>query len=325
MPIEDTWFYTDDEITQALQLNKKLAWLPRFRIRDRVTPILIQTLLRASQLGGEAKLTRQGLRVESPTVRWEDASVAVRIIHAPGAAKGIVLDIHGGGWVIGNARMNDARNAALAIACGVTVVSVDYRLALATPIEGLMDDCLTAARWLLGNAGFAHLPVIIIGESAGAHLAATTLLRLKDWPDSLRRVVGAVLYYGVYDLTGTPSVRAAGRDTLVLDGPGMVAAFRRLTPGLSDLARGQPPLSPLHGDFAGFPPALLFAGALDPLRDDSVSMAERWAGSAAVEWHLLPASPHGFIHFPTDLARRVLSASQAWICQRLAASHCAFV
>lgn len=66
-------------------------------------------------------------------------------------------------------------------ACEVAVVSVDYRLAVSTPVEGLMDDCLSAARWLLGSdcEEFAGLPVIIIGESAGGHLAAATLLRLK--------------------------------------------------------------------------------------------------------------------------------------------------
>lgn len=319
MPIEDTWSYTENEITQARQFNKKLAWLPRFRIRHRVTPIVIQTLLRASQIGGATQLARQGLRVETRTVSHGGASVAVRIIHAPATPKGVVLDIHGGGWVIGNAQMNDARNAALATACGVTVVSVDYRLAVATPIEGLMDDCLTAARWLLEDEAFAHLPVIFIGESAGGHLAAATLLRLKAWPDVRRRVVGAVLHYGVYDLTGTPSVRAAGPDTLVLDGPGMVEAFRRLTPGSSDAQRGQPPLSPLHGDFDGFPPALLFAGALDPLRDDTLQLTERWAECAAVELHLLPASPHGFIHFPTALASRVLAGGHTWITERIKA------
>jgi acetyl esterase/lipase len=325
MPIEDTWTYSEHEITQARQFNEKLAWLPRFRIRNRVTPVVIQTLLRASQVGGAARLARRGLRVESRTAQWGASSVGVRIIHAPGVAKGIVLDIHGGGWVIGNARMNDARNADLATACGVTVISVDYRLAVSTPVEGLMDDCLTAARWLLDEAAFASLPVFVVGESAGGHLAVATLLGLKAWPESLRRIAGAVLYYGVYDLTGTPSVRAAGPDTLVLDGPGMVEAFRLLTPDSSDAQRGQAPLSPLHGDFDGFPPALLFAGALDPLLDDTRLLAERWAGSAAVDMHLPPASPHGFIQFPTALATRALAASQAWITQRLEAGQSTFV
>ncbi|GAB7528536.1 alpha/beta hydrolase [Pseudomonas sp. 3A(2025)] len=284
-----------------------------------MTPLAIQALLRASQVGGASKLTRQGLHAERRVVRHDKHSVPVRIIRASGKAKGIVLDFHGGGWVIGNAQMNDDLNLGLVKACNVTVVSVDYRLAVSTPLEGLMQDCLCAARWLLdeNNKEFADLPVIVVGESAGGHLAVATLLGLKAWPDLLRRVNSAVLYYGVFDLTGTPSVRAAGHDTLVLDGPGMVEAFRALTPDLSDQQRQCAPVSPLYGDFSDFPPALMFAGELDPLRDDTLGLAEQWAKSADVDVHLLPAAPHGFIHFPTAMASRVLAYTREWVTARM--------
>lgn len=311
--------FQDDELAQARQFNKKLAWMPRFRIRNRFTPLLIQSLLRVGQLRGAARLARYGLQAQRTTASVDGQQVPVRIIRPKGRAKGVVLDFHGGGWVIGNAQMNDDLNIAMVRACEVAVVSVDYRLAGSTPIEGLMDDCLVAARWLLGDScpEFAGLPVTVIGESAGGHLAAATLLRLKAWPELLRRVSGALLYYGVYDLTGTPSVRAAGPDTLVLHGPGMADALRLLTPGISDEQRKAPHLSPLYGDFTGFPPALMWVGELDPLRDDTLQMAERWSKHAGVEVHLLPAAPHGFIHFPTMMADRVLEHSRAWICRRI--------
>ncbi|MGM3150957.1 alpha/beta hydrolase fold domain-containing protein, partial [Escherichia coli] len=92
-----------------------------------------------------------------------------------GKAKGVVLDIHGGGWVIGNAQMDDDLNLGMVRACDVAVVSVDYRLAVDTPVEGLMEDCLAAARWLLGDCPeFADVPVFVVGESAGGHLAVAT-------------------------------------------------------------------------------------------------------------------------------------------------------
>jgi acetyl esterase/lipase len=241
----------------------------------------------------------------------------VRIIRPKGKAKGVVLDFHGGGWVIGNAQMNDPFNIAMVQECEVAVVSVDYRLAVSTPVEGLMEDCLSAARWLLREEEFADLPVIVVGESAGGHLAVATLLALRQWPDLLGRIRGAVLYYGVYDLAGTASVQAAGPETLVLDGPGMVDALRLLTPGLSDEERRQAPLSPLYGDFTGMSAALLFAGELDPLRDDTLGLAELWGKAATVEAHLLPSCPHGFIHFPTAIAERVLKHSRDWITARL--------
>ena len=282
------------------RFNQKLAWLPRFKIRNRITPRLIQALLRVSQT----------LKRATPAESRVVDNVPVRILRPSGKPKGVVLDIHGGGWVIGNAQMDDDLNLGMLQACDVAVVSVDYRLAVDTPVEGLMADCLAAARWLLSADEFAGLPVIVVGESAGGHLAAATLLSLKQWPELLKRISGAVLYYGVYDLTGTPSVRAAGPETLLLDGPGMVEALRMLTPGLSDDERRHPPLSPLYGDFEGLPPALMFVGELDPLKDDTLLIAERWPRA---EVHLLPESAHGFIHFPVAMADGVLAYSRMWI------------
>ncbi|MFJ2677663.1 alpha/beta hydrolase fold domain-containing protein [Pseudomonas sivasensis] len=298
------WPASESDLAQMRRFNQKLAWMPRFKIRNRVTPRLIQGLLRVSQTLKKA-----------PAAQCKIVdNVPVRILRPVGKPKGVVLDIHGGGWVIGNAQMDDDLNLGMVNACDVAVVSVDYRLAVDTPVEGLMEDCLAAARWLLCEDEFKQLPVFVVGESAGGHLAAATLLALKQWPELLQRVSGAVLYYGVYDLTGTPSVRNAGPETLLLDGPGMVDALRMLTPGLSDDERRQAPLSPLYGDFDGLPPALMFVGELDPLKDDTLLIAERWPQAEA---HLLPESAHGFIHFPVAMGEAVLAYSRRWISTRI--------
>lgn len=302
------WPASEPELAQMRTFNKKLAWMPRFKIRNRITPRLIQALLRVSQK------VRKPFAAQTRLISAGGVQVPVRILRPQGKPKGVVLDIHGGGWVIGNAQMDDDLNMGMVRACDVVVVSVDYRLAVDTPVEGLMEDCLAAARWLLSETEFADLPVIVVGESAGGHLAAATLLALKQWPQLLARVCGAVLYYGVYDLAGTPSVRTAGPDTLLLDGPGMVAALQLLTPGLSDEQRRQPPLSPLYGDFTDLPPALMFVGELDPLKDDTLLLAERWPQAEA---HLLPEAAHGFIHFPVAMGATVLAYSHQWITRQM--------
>lgn len=317
------WPASPQQLEQVQAFNKKLARLPRLKLFNRAVLRLVQGLLRVSQLGAARRLRKHGLRAETRRVEIDGVAVSVRIIRPATQAKGVVLDIHGGAWVIGNAQMNDKFNIAMVKECEVAVVSVDYRLAVSASMEALIEDCLGAALWLLDadNSEFAGLPVTLVGESAGAHLALATLLRLKRWPALFSRVTGALLYYGVYDLTGTPSVRAAPPETLLLDGPGMVDAMRMLTPELSDEQRRAPPLSPLHGDFTGFPPALMFAGEQDPLLDDSCLLAERWCRSAEVECHVLPSSPHGVIHFPVALAADVLAYARSWIAARNAAFY----
>jgi acetyl esterase/lipase len=320
----------DQTLNEAKRFNTKLARAPRFGSRHRFMPPLVQGLLRVSQVGADRKLRRAGLQVETRMVEMSGVQVQVRIIHPRGPVAGIVLDIHGGGWVVGNAPMNDAFNAAFASRCGLAVVSVDYRLAPRASVHAQMEECLAAARWLLqdglpeyadhaDHADHVGLPVIVVGESAGAQLAAATLLGLRAWPALLARIAGAVLYYGVYDMAGTDSVRRAGPETLVLDGPRMLAGLRRLTPDLDDAARRQPPLSPLFGELAGMPPALMIVGSGDPLLDDTLRMAQRWQQVADVELNVAPEAPHGFIHFPTAMARVTLAHAQAWVRQRIAA------
>jgi acetyl esterase/lipase len=302
-------------LDQARAFNRKLAWAPRFKISNRVTPFLIQSLLRLSQLGADGKLARAGIRMEQCMAQADGLQVPVRILRGVRPPRAVLLDYHGGGWAIGNAAMNDQLNAELIAACDVAVVSVDYRLATNAALDAIMDDCLAAARWLLGDGlpECAGLPVFTLGESAGGHLAAATLLRLKTWPDQLARIAGAILYYGVYDLAGTPSVRQAGADTLVLHGPSMLDALRLLTPGMTDQQRRHAPQSPLYGDLAGMQPAILRAGARDPLRDDTTLMAERWRCHAAVECHVLQEAPHGFVRFPTSMAAQARRRVHAWI------------
>ena len=310
-------------LAEAGRFNRKLAWAPRFRIRNRVMPMLGQALLRVSQVGADARLERSGVGVEQRIAEADGLRVPVRILRpgpGPSTPKALVIDIHGGGWVIGNARMDDRFNAARVQALDAVVVSVDYRLATRTPLSDIMDDCLAAVHWVLdsGLPAYRALPVFVVGESAGGHLAAGVLQRLQARPGLLRRIAGAVLFYGVYDLAGSPSVQAAGPDTLVLDGPGMPAALRLLTPGMSDAERRRAPLSPLYGDLSGMPPAWMAVGDIDPLRDDTLELAQRWREVADVELNVLPDAPHGFVHFPTRMAQLALARSHAWMREQLA-------
>ena len=136
--------------------------------------------------------------------RVGEAQVPVRVTSPRSrCSRATYLDIHGGGFYMDSAARGDARNARLADALGVTVVSVEYRLAPEHPWPAAPDDCETAALWLVqaGRDAFGTDRMLIGGASAGATLATTTLLRLRG-RELVHPIVGAALQFGAYDLSG---------------------------------------------------------------------------------------------------------------------------
>lgn len=308
------------------RINAVLAVTPRLRVdgwRLAAGQWLNARLSPAAERVTELWLSRHGVTVETLPIPNGEGAVPLRILRPPGQARGVVLDIHGGGWVVGSAGLNDRLNAHLVAEAGLAVVSVDYRL-LNEPrgvsLPDAVSDCLAAARWLITHAAddFQTDRLLLVGESAGGHLAALTALELRK-TGQLDAFLGCIFVYGAFDLTGTPSVRNAGPDTLLLNGPTMAADLARLTPGLDDERRRQPDISPLYAVLTGMPPALFIAGEIDPLVDDSRLMAAAWAEAALSELVIAPASPHGFMHFGGPNAAHARAAIRDWIDHRLAA------
>ena len=139
---------------------------------------------------------------------------------------------------------------------------------------------------------------------------AQTLMRTAFSP--IVREAGD-LSAGVFDLSGTPAVHAAGSETLLFDGPNLPRDLARLTPGLDEAGRRAPDLSPLHADLTGLPPALFVTGELDPFRDDSLLMAEAWGRYARVDLLDIPTAPHGFQHFGAPTAALAQAFMRRWI------------
>lgn len=225
-------------------------------------------------------------------------------VFVPPTVKGVFLHIHGGGWVLGAANQQDPLLWRLAQEAEVAVVSVEYRLAPEHPFPAAPDDCEAAALWLIERARdeFGSTRLVIGGESAGAHLAALTLLRLRERHGEGRAFSGANLVFGAFDLGMTPSQRRWGDRNLVLSEPIMAWFYDCFLPGLSREERRDEQISPLWADLAGMPPALFTVGTLDPLLDDSLFMAARWetAGSPT-DLRVYPESIHGFIGFPNRI------------------------
>jgi len=244
--------------------------------------------------------------------RVGDRAVPVRVhLPASGAPTGVFLEIHGGGFYMGSAAAGDVRNRRLADALGIAVVSVDYRLAPEHPWPAAPEDCETAALWLAEHADrrFGTRRLAVGGASAGATLAMTTLLRLRDRGSGA--FGSAVLQFGAYDLSAqTP----AGR--LIAD-EYFLEAYAGEAPDRTD-----PDVSPIYAELAGLPPVLVVVGEHDVLLQDNLAMATRLAAAGVdVDLRVFPASPHGFTGHPTPVARAALEAVERWLGDRLGAAR----
>jgi acetyl esterase len=236
------------------------------------------------------------------TIPGRGGEIRLRILAPEEEATGVYLHIHGGGWVLGGCDEQDLRLWAMVEATGLCAVSVEYRLSPEHPYPAAPDDCEDAALWLL-ERGLDELGaparIAIGGESAGAHLSAVTLLRLRNRHGIRGAFAAANLVFGVFDLTMTPSQRNWGERNLVLSTP-IMEWFGHQFVGDRDLeALRDPDISPLYADLSELPPALFTIGDCDPLLDDSLFMEARWrAAGNETELRIWPECVHGFTAFP---------------------------
>lgn len=142
-----------------------------------------------------------GLTVETKDVSAGGASVRVRTYVADDATGPlpVVLNFHGGGFVLGVPEMDDFRCVELARTVGCGVVSVDYRLAPEHKFPAAIDDALTALTWLRNSADpvFDTSRIVTIGSSAGGTIAACLALRNRDLGGA--PLAAQVLIYPVCD------------------------------------------------------------------------------------------------------------------------------
>jgi acetyl esterase/lipase len=257
-------------------------------------------------------------RARTQTITGRDGNeIKLRIIEPsqtnPGQINGVYLHIHGGGWVLGAADQQDPMLEHIADNAKLAVVSVEYRLAPEHPYPAGPDDCEFAAAWLVKNAVsiFGTDKLTIGGESAGGHLAAVTILRMRD-RYGYTGFRGANLVYGAYDLSMTPSQRAFGNRRLVLRTIDMQQFYNAFLPTITE--RRVPDISPLYADLAGLCPALFSVGTQDALLDDTLFMYTRWiaAGNEA-ELEIYPGGAHGFTLFPNRQAEEAGARSEAFL------------
>ncbi len=187
-----------------------------------------------------------------------------------------VLFFHGGGFVLGSIELTDDIGRKLCRDLRAVVVSVEYRLAPEHPFPAAHNDALAAATWVLDHVhelGGDADRIAIAGESAGANLAASTALSLRDRGVTLAAQL--LVVPGVDLGRDVARIAASGRDYPMLNANDLADIARLYIGHAPQLARAFP-ASPLHAEsLAGAAPAVIVVAGHDPLRDEGLAYAGR--------------------------------------------------
>jgi len=206
---------------------------------------------------------------------------------------GVLLFLHGGGYVIGGPRTHAALAAGLARRAGVRAVLPDYRLAPEDPFPAAVEDALAAYRELVAEAGGAGR-VVLAGDSAGGGLALATLLAARD--EGLPAPAGVAVLSPWVDLTAAGDSMRTRRGIDPIFEPSDIEGYAAQYVGDGD--RRAPLASPLFADLHGLPPLLIQVGGNEVLLDDAVRLASRAAADDVdVTLRVWPGVPHVFQHF----------------------------
>lgn len=227
--------------------------------------------------------------IELPT---RSGMIPARLLKPQTPPAGLIIYLHGGGWVIGDLDDYEVLARNLVAMSGCAVLLPDYRLAPEHPFPAGLEDCedalLFAAAKLTDLCG-APVPLVLAGDSAGANLATVAARRLRS------RVAFAlqVMLYPVTDSDfDRPSYREHGIG-LPLTRQDMIWFFDRYAPRAR---HGDPDIAPLRAnDLSGQPPTLILTAEYDVLCDEGEAYAQRLAAAGVpVTLRRVPGMAHGF-------------------------------
>jgi acetyl esterase len=230
------------------------------------------------------------MEIEDRTVP-ADPDVAVRI-YRPHQAQGVIVWLHGGGFVMGDLNTEQHAAARLAPGSGAAVISVGYRRAPEHRFPAALDDAYAVLTWTAGHAaelGIDPERIAVGGHSAGGGLAAAVALRARDQQ-------GPPIRFQLLNQPELDDRQETWSQRHFTDLPWMnrdkiTATWRHYL--------GSAPASPYAAparaaDLSGLPPAYIATAEFDPLRDEAITYALRLLQAGVpVELHQWPGTFHG--------------------------------
>lgn len=278
------------------ELAPAAACLPRVSL----SPWKLALLRRFMRLRGVPRIPkRAGVTIRDVSVPgWgDDPSVRIRL-YRPASATGavpVLVWIHGGGYVMGTAQLDQRSNIDLVRTLGIAVASVEYRLAPEHPFPAALDDCYAALWWVHHEAktwGLRADRIAVGGASAGGGLAAALAQLALD-----RGEVSVRFQLLIYPMLDDRTVLRTELESLpvrIWTAQSNALGWKSYLGGVS----GAPPVYAVPArreEVAGLPSAWVGVGTLDLFHDEAVAYAERlMAAGVECELEVVPGAYHGF-------------------------------
>lgn len=249
-----------------------------------------------ARMAGMATLYPTGpevARAEDLEVPTRAGSAACRLV-APESPRGVLLYLHGGGWVVGSPAEHETLARELAVRTGCAVVLGAYRLAPEHRWPAAVEDAWDVLSWISthhGELAPAGSPLVVAGDSAGGNLATIIARRARD--EGGPAIAAQVLVYPVTEAdfdngsyTDPANQLALNRQTLEWFWDHYVDAEHR----------DHPDVSPARADdLSGLPPAIVITAGHDVLRDEGEKYAEQLrAAGVRTTLRRFDGQMHGF-------------------------------
>lgn len=183
-----------------------------------------------------------------------------------------ILQFHGGGYIA--AMKNAYRSFAglySELGNGCSVLTVDYRVAPENPYPSALEDAIEAYHWLL-EQGYTEKQIVVVGDSAGGGLALSLCLWLKNHGEKLPSGIIAMSPWTDLTISGESIEENFEKDPLFGKKRDSLL-YNKDYLGENDPTNEY--ISPLFGNYEGFPPILLQAGSYEMLLSDSTRLAKK--------------------------------------------------
>jgi acetyl esterase/lipase len=197
---------------------------------------------------------------------------------APENRNRILVHVHGGAYVFGGGEAAAAEAVLMAHFGKIEIVSVDYRMPPDFPYPAALDDALAVWKDVAKSRNPGNIG--LFGTSTGGGMTLALVLKLKDLKLPLPGAIMAGTPWADLTKTGDTYFTHEFVDNVLGSNDGMLEAAARLYAGTHDLK--EPLLSPVYGNFTGFPPTILLSGTRDLFLSNTVRVHQKLLQAGAV-------------------------------------------